>query len=278
MKKFVFIDIDGTLYDHNNHIVPPSAIEALRKAKDNGHELFICTGRPKPVVESSYLKLPISGAVFAGGTHIEVDGKVIYQGQFPYEQIEAIVKYMKSHDIEFTLEGVHRNYYTNWTYDYFKTYFCDQEGADLEMIRKFEERRVICDYEDYTSEDAAQVAKIDLFALNNDDIREYMKTLPENVEGFLYTSPIGDRIEGEILIQGVSKASGIDKVIQYFGGKLEDTIAIGDSTNDLPMIEHAALSIAMGNACDPLKEAADYVSADVSEDGLAQAFKYAGLI
>ncbi|MBR5004040.1 MAG: HAD family phosphatase, partial [Erysipelotrichaceae bacterium] len=72
MKKFVFIDIDGTLYDHNNHIVPSSAIEALRRAKDNGHELFICTGRPKPVVESSYLKLPISGAVFAGGTHIEV--------------------------------------------------------------------------------------------------------------------------------------------------------------------------------------------------------------
>lgn len=278
MKKFVFIDIDGTLYDHDNHEVPQSAKEALRKAKENGHELFICTGRPKPVVESSYLDLPISGAIFAGGTHIEVNGKVIYQGQFPAEQMDEIVKYMQSHDIEFTLEGVHRNYYTDWSYNYFKPYFCDIEGADPEMVQKFEERTVICRYEDYTSEDASQVAKIDLFALNNDEIREYMKTLPENVEGFLYTNPIGDRVEGEILIQGVSKASGMDEVLNYFGGKLEDTIAIGDSNNDFPMIEHAALGIAMGNACEPLKQAADYVSTHVSEDGLAHAFEYAGLI
>ena len=164
MKKFVFIDIDGTLYDHGNHRIPESAIKALRKAKENGHELFICTGRPKPVVESSYLDLPISGVIFAGGTHIEVNGKVIYQGQFPSDQMDEIVKYMQSHDIEFTLEGVERNYYTDWSYNYFKPYFCDIEGADPEMVQKFEERTVICRYEDYTSEDASQVAKIDLFA------------------------------------------------------------------------------------------------------------------
>ena len=70
------------------------------------------------------------------------------------------------------------------------------------------------------------------FALNNDEIREYMKTLPENVEGFLYTSPIGDRIEGEILIQGVSKASGIE----YSNGLTHDNAMLATITDNINAI------------------------------------------
>ena len=91
MKKFVFIDIDGTLFDYNNHCVPASAKEALKAAKENGHELFICTGRPKPVVEASYLDLPISGIIYAGGGHIEINGKMIYSSIFPRKELMKIL-------------------------------------------------------------------------------------------------------------------------------------------------------------------------------------------
>ena len=102
--------------------------------------------------------------------------------------------------------------------------------------------------------------------------------MPNDVEGFLYTETTGDIIEGEILVKGISKASGIDRVLEYFGADLKDTVALGDSTNDLPMIEHAGLGIAMGNASDQVKEIADYTTTAVDEDGLYNAFKYAGLI
>ena len=109
MKKYVFIDIDGTLFDAKRHEVPASALKALQMAKDNGHELFICTGRPKPVVESSYLSLPISGVVYAGGTHIELGNQIIYQGEFPAHRLDEIVNHMIENDMEFTLEGAQRN-------------------------------------------------------------------------------------------------------------------------------------------------------------------------
>ena len=58
MKKYVFIDIDGTLYDYMHHEVPKSSIKALTRAKENGHELFICTGRPKPLVVNLNIDFP----------------------------------------------------------------------------------------------------------------------------------------------------------------------------------------------------------------------------
>ncbi|MBR5004012.1 MAG: Cof-type HAD-IIB family hydrolase [Erysipelotrichaceae bacterium] len=278
MKKYVFIDIDGTLFDAKRHEVPASALKALQMAKDNGHELFICTGRPKPVVESSYLSLPISGVVYAGGTHIELGNQIIYQGEFPAHRLDEIVNHMIENDMEFTLEGAQRNYYSDKCYLRFKEYFCSGADPDSEMNRRFEERTVICDFKDYKPEDASQVAKIDLFAKNDENIREYIDHLPEELEGFLYTETTDEIIEGEILIKGISKASGIDRVIEYFGAELKDTIAIGDSSNDLPMIRHAAMGIAMGNAGDLIKKEADFVTTSIDQDGLYNAFKEAGLI
>ena len=91
MKKLVFIDIDGTLYDYKNHCVPESAKQALRKAKENGHELFICTGRAKEMVESVYLELPISGAVFGCGAHIVFNHQVIYEAHFPLKEMKELI-------------------------------------------------------------------------------------------------------------------------------------------------------------------------------------------
>ena len=278
MKKYVFIDIDGTLFDHQHQEVPQSALAALKQAKENGHELFICTGRPKPVVENSYLKLPISGVVYAGGTHIELDGKVIYQGQFPYDRLCEIVDYMQENDIEFTLEGAQRNYYSKKCYERFKGYFCAKGGPDNELAVRFNDPSLICMFEDFSKEDAAQVAKVDLFAKNDERIRTYIQNLPAGVEGFLYNENVGEIIEGEILIAGISKASGIDRVLEYFGADLKDTIAIGDSTNDLAMIRHAEVGIAMGNASDEVKSVADMITTDIDQDGLYNAFKNAGLI
>ena len=102
MKKIVFIDIDGTLYDHKNRCVPESAKLALKKAKENGHELFICTGRVKEMVESSYRQLPVSGFVFSCGAHIIKGDETIYQAVFPREEMNQLMKHFREHHVDFT--------------------------------------------------------------------------------------------------------------------------------------------------------------------------------
>ena len=67
-------------------------------------------------------------------------------------------------------------------------------------------------------------------------------------------------------------------MLDYFKGSIEDTIALGDSTNDLAMIEHAQIGVAMGNASEELKEKADYITKDVDDDGLYHAFQMLHLI
>lgn len=278
MKKYIFIDIDGTLFDHGTGMIPASALEALQRAKAKGHELFICTGRPKPIVESSFWNLPITGIIYSGGTHIEVDQKVIFQRNFPQKQMLDLIDVLNHHHFDYTLEGIEKNLYTKGNFDWFKTYLCKEEFIDSELETRFEEMSVLKLIEDADPEDFEQITKIDVFASNDQRIHDFMKHLPDGLDGFVYSNPIDQKIEAEILIAGISKASGIDEILNYYGAEIEDTIAIGDSTNDMAMIEHAQIGIAMGNACDPLKELADYVTAPVDQDGFYLALKHYDLI
>ena len=62
----------------------------------------------------------------------------------------------------------------------------------------------------------------------------------------------------------------MEKLGEYYGITREEMIAIGDQTNDLPMIEYAGVGVAMGNAVEKVKEVADYITASNTLDGVAQ--------
>ena len=75
-----------------------------------------------------------------------------------------------------------------------------------------------------------------------------------------------------------SKAQGLLRLCDYYGIDVKDTYAFGDSMNDYEIVQTAGTGIAMGNALDVLKEAADYVTADIREDGVYKACVHFGLI
>lgn len=78
----------------------------------------------------------------------------------------------------------------------------------------------------------------------------------------------------DITPKGGSKQLGIQKVVEHFGYSLEEIAAIGDGYNDIPMIRYAGTGIAMGNARDPVKEVADFVTDPIEKDGLLHAVEY----
>ena len=82
----------------------------------------------------------------------------------------------------------------------------------------------------------------------------------------------------DITALGNTKQNGIDEFIKRFGFTLEETMAFGDGGNDIGMLRHAGIGIAMGNANDEVKAAADYVTASVDEDGIYKALKHFGVI
>ena len=82
----------------------------------------------------------------------------------------------------------------------------------------------------------------------------------------------------DVTAKGDTKQKGIDEIIRYFDIKLEDTMAFGDGGNDISMLRHAAIGVAMGNANDDVKETADYITTSVDEDGIQKALKHFGII
>lgn len=82
----------------------------------------------------------------------------------------------------------------------------------------------------------------------------------------------------DVIPKGSKKSGGIDKIIAHYGIRLEETIAFGDGGNDIDMLQHAGIGIAMGNAADNVKTAADYVTTSVDNDGILNALKHFGII
>ena len=78
--------------------------------------------------------------------------------------------------------------------------------------------------------------------------------------------------------KGGGKHIGVDKIIEYYKIDISETMAFGDGGNDLSMIEHCAIGIAMGNANEKLKKAADYITDDVDNDGIYKALKHFKII
>jgi hydroxymethylpyrimidine pyrophosphatase-like HAD family hydrolase len=88
---------------------------------------------------------------------------------------------------------------------------------------------------------------------------------------FLKLNSFADYSEG--IIKGENKAKAMEIILEKTGVGREDSIAIGDSVNDLDMIRYAGLGVAMGNACAELKAAAGAVTGNCGQGGVAQALR-----
>ena len=119
-----------------------------------------------------------------------------------------------------------------------------------------------------TDDDYNQVMKVSIHFDSLSQREEILRQIPKHLTftNFLH-------LGGEITHSEYNKATAIQFVKNYYKEKYE-TVAMGDSENDLPMLEYADISIAMGNGVKEVKEKADYVTDKIDNDGLYKAFKY----
>lgn len=82
----------------------------------------------------------------------------------------------------------------------------------------------------------------------------------------------------DVNMRGIDKSIAARKVMEYYGFTMEESMAFGDGGNDVSLVRDVALGVAMGNACDALKEVADYITTSVDEDGISRALEYFELI
>ena len=104
MGKIIFIDVDGTLLDYENHL-PASADKAIKLARANGHKVYICTGRSKAEVYDYIWDIGLDGMIGGNGSYVENQGHVVMHQLITEDQCHHIVDWLKDRQLEFYLES-----------------------------------------------------------------------------------------------------------------------------------------------------------------------------
>ena len=258
----VFFDIDGTLWDENM-IVPESTKIAIQKLQENGHKAFICTGRAMGNVnDPQFDEIGFDGFVAACGNHVEMDGKILYERNMSYEEVKAIYDSSRTHQLPIIYEGTTHQW-------------LDREGFDGDS------------YIDYIVEKLKDVAVyLDECELSDIKANKFSALVHENTNYDAIKEELKDRFDflehGGGIIEavpcGTSKATGIEWFCNYLGVSIADTYALGDSVNDLEMLQFVGHGIAMGNATQVAKDVAEYITTDIHEDGVLLALRHYNLI
>lgn len=259
MKKAVFFDIDGTIWNEQMQI-PQSTIEAVRALREAGHYAFLCSGRSRSNIRSPrLLEIGFDGIVAACGADIEFRGEKVYEKLLSKEEVEHALSVIEKHHISVVLEGPQYVYVNEdeFTEDPFIDYLRRELGEDVRPIRGTREY---------------QVNKMSA-ATNGADIDQVREELGSAFEVIVHNPGLI-----EIIPRGITKATGIGKMCELLGIQGEATYAFGDSPNDLEMLGFVAHGIAMGNAASAVRQAADYVTSDIMADGIRNGLQHYGLI
>lgn len=255
MIKAVFLDFDGTTFSHYTNRIPESTIEAIKLLNKKGILSFLATGRcKKEMTWFDISRLELTGSILNNGQlAITNDEKIIYD--------EPIKEPLKSKLIDIFNEKKLPIYLLTYD-DIFINYVADNVIETQNKVSS-----VVPPVKEYKGQNIYMASA---FFTNEEEKKEFY-CLDANItcwqEGAI-----------DIVPKGSSKCNGIDEVIKYYGIDISETMAFGDGENDIEMIKHCCVGVAMGNGKDIIKANADYITDDIDEDGIYNALKYYNLI
>lgn len=271
MPKAVFIDFDGTFADHG--VVPAAHMEAVRRARENGHRVLLCTGRPKSTVPRRLLDSVFDGLVGGAGGYVEIGDTVLADRRFPQGLATRVVDLLTAHDVTFILEAPEALYGLPGIRDLMQAMLeltlgspGSHEGADdlLDPIRETD------------APGAHPFGKVSVFGSPipvgelAEMIGPQVATVPNSVTGLHGHG-------GEIYLHGVDKAVGMSMVASHLGIDPSDAIGIGDGWNDLEMLEQAGTAVVVEGAPPEILALADHIVPGPAQAGIARAFAELGL-
>ena len=261
MIKALFFDIDGTLVSFNTHAIPQPPIEAIAAAKAKGIRIFIATGRPAVIINNlSALQDRglIDGYITMNGGYCFVGEDVIYKSAIPAADVQTLARISSEQNFPCIFVSEH------------DVCVCQPD----EMVKKiFNDFLKVDIIPEKTPEEAIgqEIFQMTPF-ITLEQEQVILPQLPGCEAGRWFPA------FADITAKGNTKQKGIDEIINHFGIRLEETMAFGDGGNDVSMLRHAAIGVAMGNAVDEVKEHANYITTSVDEDGVANALKHFSII
>ena len=265
--SILFFDIDNTLLSHKTFTIPDSAIQALRMAKANGHRSFLASGRAYNSLKEYLDPELFDGAVSGSGACGFVNGEPVFTHFFDKNDVLEVYRHAQEAGAGLSVQTVRGSCMTEYGVDHFRMYADNGEERIRELnISMFDPAR------------DEHYCKMDLFFGPDIDRDRVLSAIPDSIDQCL-TLSIAKSFSGcELTPKGINKAAGALELARYLHFDVRDSYAFGDSENDIEILRACGTGIAMGNGTEETKQAADYVTADIEEDGIFLAMKHFGLI
>ncbi|MDU1714831.1 MAG: Cof-type HAD-IIB family hydrolase, partial [Streptococcus vestibularis] len=255
--KIVFFDIDDTLRVKKTGYIPESIKAVFKGLKEKGILTGIATGRGYYGVVEDIRDLEPDYFVTINGTYvINRKGEEIYNQPLAREVTEAFVAWCKEIGNAWGFAGKDKPVVS--------------ERSDL-IDNAMKPVYGLCDVEPdfHLSND---VYHMWTFAENDAELE-----LPEELASHVRMVPWHEH-SSDVVANGISKASGVEHVLEHENLKPVNAMMFGDGPNDMEIFDYVGLKIAMGNATPELKEKADYVTGTIEEDGIFNALEELGLV
>lgn len=258
MIKALMLDVDGTLVSFETHRVPQSAIEALKKAHENGIKIVIATGRAAGDLHEIDA-IPYEAIIALNGADCRLrNGTTIKKSPIPEKDFSKAMQMAKEYDFAVGIEldgGV----------------FVNRLTPTVEHIARIVEHPLppVVDIEEmFAKGECCQLC----FYFDDAMEEKVMPYLP-NLSATRWHPSFAD-----INAAGVSKANGLSIFAGYYGIEISEIMACGDGGNDISMLKVAGIGVAMGGASDVVKASADIVTDTVEREGIYKVLKQFDII
>ena len=256
MIKAVFFDVDGTLLSHKTKCVPASAQRALQKLREAGILCVVSTGRMIREMD----KLPMEDLRFDGyitmngQLTLDINRKPLYGMPLEGQVKEFVLQLFREKETPVILVEPER-LYLNVEHPRVTKVQTDI-SSDVPPV------------EAYTGADFYQAC---VYACGEEE--KILQPILGQCE-ITRWHPGGV----DVIAKGGGKRTAVSRFLERNGLKPEEIMAFGDGENDMGMLQLAGIGVAMGNAEEQVKQIADYVTADIDEDGIEKALKHFGVI
>lgn len=261
--RLIAMDLDGTLNNDEKRITPKT-LAALMDAQEQGIRLALASARPSPGLcrESNILRLQDYGGIlmsYNGGRIIDAGtGNVLFETTMDQEKTRAVLRFLETLPVTPILDDG-KQFYVRDKAGYQVDYECKNNNMVCSEVEN------LADFLPFAPVKILMSVQPGILPQVQAQISAY---LPESLS-VVQTAPF----YLEVIPKCINKGQGILDICRALGISPEDVISFGDAENDIPMLQKAGTGVAMGNAADKVKAAADYITLTNNEDGIAAALE-----
>ena len=261
--RLVAMDLDGTLTDDRKQITKET-LECLKDVQSHGVRLVLASARPSPglLAESRLLEMPEHEGIlmsYNGGRIVEAKtGNVLYETSMNLEMARRVLRKLEEYPVTVILDDG-RQFYVTDPAGYKVEYECQNNHMTCTKVENLA---------DFISFPPVKF----LMSVQPDNL----KTVQEQIAHWLPKELVIVQTADfylEIIPAVINKGEGLRQICRITGIPVSETVAFGDSENDIPLLRAAGIGVAMGNAAPEVKASADRVTGTNNEDGIAQMLK-----